>query len=106
MPNPVTQAPISPANATSANTAPQKLASANTAATAADEKNLGPAVVMQAVPVDPQAGPVHAPVKTAAAKPVKKPVAKPAEPTKLAAARPEPKVSAPTPTLRTASDAN
>jgi Flp pilus assembly protein TadD len=101
MPKPVTQAALAPANA-----APQKFASTNTPATTADEKKLGPGVVMQAVPVDPQAGPVHAPVKTVAAKTAKKPVAKLAEPTKLAAAKPEAKVSAPPPTLRTASDAN
>jgi Flp pilus assembly protein TadD len=90
----------------------QKLASTNTTATAADEKKLGPGVVMQAIPVDPFAGPIHAQSKTADAKPTKKPVAKAAETTKLAAAVkpavkvPAVKVDAPPPVLRTASDAN
>jgi hypothetical protein len=88
--------------------APQKLASVNTTATAADEKKFGPGVVMQAVPVDPKAGPVatRAPRALADAKPAKKPVEKPAQPTKLASAKPVPKVEVPAPSLRTASDTN
>jgi hypothetical protein len=92
--------------APAAQAAPQKLASVNAAATTADEKKLGPGVVMQAVPVDPKAGPVTAAHKLAEAKPAKKPVAKPVEPTKLAAAKPALKIDTPAPALRTASDAN
>jgi Flp pilus assembly protein TadD len=82
--------------------------SVNTAATAADEKKLGPGVVMQAVPVDPKAGPMAAqesPRKLAAAKPAKKPLAKPASPTVIAAAKPALKTQD-APALRTASDTN
>lgn len=103
-----TQTPAPTVAKSVAPAAPQKLASVNVPATTADEKKLGPGVVMQAVPVDPKAGPVatHAPQKLGEAKPVKKPEEKPAEPTKLAATKPAPKVDAPAPALRTASDSN
>jgi Flp pilus assembly protein TadD len=101
---PVTQAALPPATTPAAQ--PQKLASTNTAATAADEKKLGSGVVMQAVPVDPKAGPVakQATHELADTKTVKKPVKKAAPPTTLASAKPALKID--TPALRTASDAN
>jgi Flp pilus assembly protein TadD len=89
-----------------AQAAPRKLASTNAAETTADEKKLGAGVVMQAVPVDHEAGPVHASQKLADAKPAKKPVEKHAPPTKLADIKPAPKAELPAPALRTASGAN
>ena len=95
---PVTQAALPPA----VSAAPQKLASTDAPAIVMGDKKPGLNVVMQAVPIDPLAGPVasRAPHKLAEAKPAKKPV------TKFAAAKPTPKIEAPAPALRTASDAN
>lgn len=87
--------------------APQKLGSTNAAETEADEKKLGAGVVMQAVPVDREAGPVHSSQKLADAKSTKKkPVEKQTPPTKLADVKPAPKAELPAPALRTASGAN
>jgi Flp pilus assembly protein TadD len=110
---PVTQAALAPV--------PVKTAAANTEAvnakaTLADEKKLGPGVVMEPVPVDPLAGPVatHEPrrlVRADTAKPAKpemmaKAAAKRPAPAKLAAAKPKPGLMTAAPALRTASDSN
>jgi Flp pilus assembly protein TadD len=102
---PAATAPKAAPHTPQASGAPHKLADVNTKATVADEKKLGPNVVMQAVPVDPKAGPVHAPRKLAETASAKKPIEAPAA--KLADAKPAPtKPELPPPSLRTASDAN